>query len=148
MTLAQPSPRIGKNLARYNLRSAKNAPVFFGIRRKLAHTKIKQNTEKANEHNGRTLFLWDLGLAYARINGRGINFMSFILDPFYITLPYKISTNFLFCLHLRNRQSAPLNGRVRLCRQQSVPSSIEYSPPPRFGRARKRIGTHRPPTPE
>ena len=50
---------------------------FFGFRRKLACTKPQQSTDKASEHNGRTVF--------TRVSSGGVNFVFYPLSSLHFT---------------------------------------------------------------
>ena len=81
---------ILKNKFVYILGSvSKKCPCFFRIFRKLARTKTKQITDKASRHNGRTVLLCALVLL-RRVSTVVVSTSSFILNPFYITLPHNL----------------------------------------------------------
>ena len=87
--------RVDCSSCRYDLRSTINVQGFFGFRRKLARTKTQQSTDKASDHNGRTVFLWALVLN-TRVSTGVVSTSSYHLSSIYSLHFLTICTNFPF----------------------------------------------------
>ena len=77
----------------------KMSQFFSGFRRKPAHTKTQQGTDKASEHNGRKVFL--------PVSTGGVNFVFYPLSSIHFTSSLFAPTSFFASASATNRVFCP-----------------------------------------